>query len=611
MSRLVFLVFGIFALPALAQTTIYVGPGCTHETIQAAVDAAFSNATIRVRSGTYNERVTVIEKNIELIGGHQFCFGEAIDGISTINAGSSGSTLSLLAETGPIGTEFRLVVRNFNLTGGSGVAVPSNLSPGGGLNILARNNLVASATLHNTVVSNNQSTIGGGGIAALGMDGGFVNLRLFDGSRISNNQATFSNAHGGGLMCAGNGRVGILGGSITGNTAGVPGNSEARGGGIAVGGCELNWGTDSIDPGDNWLGDNTVHGGGGGMYVTEGASVSLVGAPFLPGSISFEPPGPDELSLLISLNQATGAGNQGKGGGIWVDNASLTLAGVRLELNDSVQGNGGGIAATGGSDIVISRPISDRCRRDLECSAINNNRAGDTGGAVFARGPDTSVMLSRTVIRNNAGEAGAGADLFAATGSMIELFNSLMYRGTGHNGLFFDPSGPNPYSVWIENNAVLIMRDSTLANTKPTTAVIRFGGSDSVALLGRSIIHESSDVDIERTNVGNTPFVQTDCMLWHSADMESLGGSGTHSRNMIANPEFVDRDQMNFRLQRDSVAVDYCDVPAISERGLIFTDRDLLYRPRGVQVKEDVLHGPWDLGAFEVQPDLIFSDRFE
>ena len=616
MSRLAILWFGIAALPAFAQSTIYVGPGCTHETIQAAVDAASGTSSInptiiRVRSGTYNERVTVWNKSIELIGGHQFCFGETINGRSTINAGGLGSALNVFADAGAVGTEYRSVIRNFTLTGGSGVLTPSVISPGGGLNLISANNVFLRGALHNTIVSNNQSTVAGGGIAVIGFEGGFATLDVRDDSRISNNRATRADAHGGGLYCGGTGLVRIFGGSIIGNTAGRPGNSEARGGGISLVSCVLEWYTESVDRSDNWLGENIVHGGGGGMYVDARAFAQLIGGPFLPLVLPGVPvPSlPDELSLLVSLNQSTGAGNQGKGGGIWVDGGRLQLVGVRMELNDSAQGNGGAIAATGGSDISIRRSDSSRCRSDLECSAINNNRAGDTGGAIFARGPDTIVRVSRTVIRNNAGESGAGADLFAATGSRIEVYDSLMYRGSGPNGLFFDPSGPNPYSAWIENNAVLAVTNSTIADTHPGTAVIRFGGSDSVAFFQSSIIHESSGVAIQRTNAGNTPFVQSDCMLWHSSAMQSLGGGGTHQRNTIADPEFVDRVQMDFRLKRDSVAVDYCDDSMWSRFLPIIGD--ILTRPRGVQIKESVLYGPYDLGAFEVQPDLIFSDRFE
>lgn len=588
----------------LGGPTIFVGPGCTHETIQAAVDAApASGAIIRVRTGTFNESVRVTDKNIELIGGHQFCFSEALSGRSTIDALNTGPALSLRAVTGPLGREYRLEVRNFNLRGGRGVLLDPGILPGGGLNVVAEDNLIATAVLDNTVMQQNDTNFFGGGAALLGNDNGWTNLRMSNGSRIIGNKASHPSRAGGGLFCAGNGRIRIQGGSITGNVAGVPGESGARGGGIALDGCELEWTSVGMEAGDNWLGDNVAHGGGGGMYLSNGADVTLSDRPTLI-IIGDDPPGGP---LLVSLNQAVGTGADGKGGGIWVDEgARLSLIAARLELNDSVNGNGGAIAATGGSRVLVGR-VFGTCHTPLECSAINNNRAGDTGGAVFARGPDTTVLLERTVIRNNAGESGAGADLFAAIGSIISLTDSLVYRGAGPNGLFFDPSDPNQYTVWIENNAALMMSRSTMADTHPESAVIRFGGSDSAAFLTHSIIHEQGGADIERTNAANTPHIESKCVMWHSDALTSLGGTGSHADNSVADPQFVNRDAMNFQLQRNSPAVDYCEAPEIP----LWHDSDFLWRPRGVQIKETVLHGPWDLGAFEVQPDALFSDRFE
>lgn len=614
-----------FLLPSLlwadesSRTTILrVGPGCTYTSIQAAVNAApQSGAEIRVRAGVFQESVLILDKSVELLGGYQSCFGDTVSGRTTINANDAGPALTFFAQSDSGFSWRRLRVQNFNLTGGHGRMIDGIGPTGGGLNVLAADGRLAEGVLESVVIQNNRSNFFGGGVAVIGYGSGLAHLRVLPDSAISNNTVNRADGRGGGLFCSGGGKVELIGGRVTGNVAGIPGQSAARGGGIAAVGCELDWFSWFGGAGDNWLGENVVHGGGGGMYLGESAEVRLESRPFTTAPVDL----PAELSresarsaaglappLLISLNEARGVGSNGKGGGIWVDSGSgILLFNTRIELNNSLNGNGGGIAATGGGSVTMvgGRPP---CHGRAECSSINNNRAGDTGGAVFARGPDSGVGLLRTFLSGNAGEAGAGADVFAAAGSFIAMFDSLLYRGAGANGLFFAPSPPNPYAFWIENNAFVSVARSTLADSNPQIAVFRFGGSDSMLRLQRSIVHEQSGIAIGRSNPGDTPQVGSDCVLWHSAALTTLGSPDFHTRNLVGDPQFIDRAGMNFELQRDSQAVDFCAPP---DPSLEPFDVDLLARPRGIQTKESGRYGFWDLGAFEVQPDRLFRDRFQ
>lgn len=240
----------------------------------------------------------------------------------------------------------------------------------------------------------------------------------------------------------------------------------------------------------------------------------------------------------------------------------------------------------------------ENCHILPECSLIAHNRAGDTGAAAYAR--EAQVAVFQGVIRNNAALAEAGADVFASTGGNIQIQDSLITRGPGSNGLPSAPDGPNNYTFWIANNASLILWGATAADSHPAERVFRFGGSASVLDLTHAIVHEQSNIAMFRFN--GSPTTNTECVLWHSDALTNLDGNQMF--HMVADPMFVDRDNMNFQLQPDSPAVDFCD-------GLVGRSHDLLHRPRGIQTKDSMLHGPYDLGAFEFQGDALFSDRFE
>jgi hypothetical protein len=97
------------------------------------------------------------------------------------------------------------------------------------------------------------------------------------------------------------------------------------------------------------------------------------------------------------------AGNTNAGGGIWANSATVNVHATWLQENNSQNGNGGAIAATGGAIVNLDRAVGNtNCHTSLECSRIINNRAGDTGGAVYVQHAGSEINIDATVIRNNA-----------------------------------------------------------------------------------------------------------------------------------------------------------------------------------------------------------------
>lgn len=584
--------------------TLRVGAGCTYATIQAAIDAApntASGAIIRIRTGTYTENLFIGTKNIDLIGGHSSCTASEPTNRTTINgADGTQSAVTFFVSTGGGQSSRSLMLRRLTLINGSG----NLLSPGGGLTVLSSSGILANVTIDDVIIGLNAGLRGGGvSLIQTGSTGGGIVTML--NTVLNVNSVSGDNPHGGGLYCNGDFQVLKIGGGIVGNTAGTAGSNNARGGGVYLDECDLTWFAQNEGSGEGRLRNNTSHGGGGGLYATGGAEIFLSGSSFtLFGNPSSTRP------LAIEGNQAMGSGADGRGGGIWAEDATVSLQATWLQENNSQSGNGGAVAATGGSVVTINREVGNTtCHTNVECSRISNNRAGDTGGAVYVRDAGSAINIDATVIRNNASIAGSGATLFASQDGHIRVVNSLITRGSGPVGLPASPSGDPNFTFWLSAGSSIDVLFSTVADSEPNTAMFRFGSTSTTLILRSSILHEQNGANLALISSGITPAVDSDCMMWHSLQLEGLGGAGMHTRNILGNPQFINRDGGNFRLAMNSAARDYCDS---STAGMGPPPaRDLVTQTRGIDSGGIVQFGLYDLGAFEMRTDVIFSDRFQ
>lgn len=567
--------------------TLRVGAGCAFATIQAAIDsvAEDSSAIIRIRDAFFEENLIITNRNIELIGGHDSCSDNNPDGVTAISGTSSFSPTLFVRNdraSGDPDSVIDVFLINLDLQNGSA----GSLQIGGGLRIISDHVSGSSAqtnvTLENTWVHNNQAGSGGGiGLRNTGAGGNGGQFTMSRNSRIISNQAIDESGRGGGLLCEGNFQLLLLGGDISNNTAGVDGKVSARGGGMYLNGCDLDWFAHDAASGSGSLNNNTVHGSGGGLYVTAMSTVDLIGAHFA----IFTPA--STRPFRVYGNRAFRA----DGGGIYA-----SMAGTRVTVdrgwvyNNTATAQGGGLFTASGAVINVTRS-QQLCHDNRRCSQIYGNRTEAAGGAAgFAVNTGSQINLSRTVIHDNiSGTASAQAALVAAVGGRIRLEDSLLYGPAGLR-----------YALYTNDGQLQILR-STIADTGASSAVFFLQGDGAMLAMFDSIVHETSLLAMVATGTGS-PGASSDCNIWHD---DGLGALGTANRNLIADPRFVDRAAGRYYLAGDSPGINYCDVAPPSP-GV-----DLEWRPRGiVQPDQPERYGPYDLGAFEIL-NGIFSDRFE
>ena len=170
--------------------TVGVGTGCTHATIQQAIDAAQANPgadTIRVtRSLGYTQQALTVNtaQDLSIVGGFATCSQAASDGTRTTVSGAGGALVPVFTITGQTGSVIR--IRLLTITGGD----TAGEGHGGGIHYLGNGRL----ELIETDVSGNTAGYGGG-IYADGQ-GDQAELLLSNDVVIAGNTARYS---GGGI----------------------------------------------------------------------------------------------------------------------------------------------------------------------------------------------------------------------------------------------------------------------------------------------------------------------------------------------------------------------------------------------------------------------------
>ncbi len=574
--------------------TVGSGPGCTHGTIQSALNAASAAPgadTVRLtRSLTYEPEANTINdsQNLNLVGGFATCTQAATDNIKTVVSGAGGAAATVLRVFAGTGVIVKL--RHLNLTLGD----PGGDVAGGGIYFQGDGAL---EIIESSITNNTAGT--GGGIYALAT-GSNAELIISASTLITGNTAR---NNGGGVSIAGPLEMTMTAPSslIAFNDALGQASGTGYGGGLQVSG-----------PAIAYLG-TSGQGGLGAIYsnsAVDGGGISI---------ISGSSDGADALVHLFTTNPSQpimvrGNDASDTGGGVYLQSyegffessiARLCSWDFRIEDNfardgSAIFGNSDSFDSIGysGGEIHLNDPQCTRagalrCASGVPCNTLSSNdTVADTGpaaGATIRLLEGATLRASRFEMRANRG----GYSIRADDGYGPQLSTCLMANNEFTRQL-----------IRTEAFGGSSIVDCTIAdNLIGSTDVLHIEGG---LLLKGSIIHQPGHLTIAYSGTPgllNVQYVLANDITTLPSDPSIISGD----------PAFVDAASGNYHLTRDSLAIDFAP-PVVGD------DRDLDNLPRDQDVAcVPDLYGVRDLGAFERQagepgcnlPNAIFRDGFE
>lgn len=588
------ILLSLTALPGLASASTFrvgAGSGCTHATIQDAIDDAAADPDvadfIRVTRGiTYEDiHLDIHDQHLVLQGGYANCQSETEDDTRTVLNGNGDDSVIRIHGYGDV------VLRKLTLTGGHEPLF--DYGYGGGVQIDDGPHLV---TLDHMFVTGNEAGHGGGISVRNGENGdpGFVKLVLGDDVVVSFNHAEFaptasSGIQGGGIYCHESSIVWNGGGttSIASNTASLDG------GGIGAEECDL-----TIAP-------RGTYGSFNGLVLNEagrdGGGLALAG--HSGGGTSFYVADP-ERPVYVAGNSA---GREG--GGIKLNTGAHAIGwDLILDGNRSFDEGGGISVFAGGSTLDLDESVFEmrstlegapdgavHCAPGKGCNSISGNIAEDDSGVpqqgaairVMANGGFGGNLTSTADVGGVVIEGNVGANLArlrvdcnspGLSNSILDLRGAAIFGNSLSGSLVLNSDSP----LGCYGN--LNITSSTIAgNAIGGTNVI--GSNDHVSIAS-SIVWQPANRVLEADGLDDG-----DVQYLVASDLTGIPPSPT---NFVADPRFVDPERGDFRLHASSPAIDF----APASGGL-----DIDGAPRSVNLAlvPDDGFGPQDAGAYERQ----------
>ncbi len=304
--------------------------------------------------------------------------------------------------------------------------------------------------------------------------------------------------------------------------------------------------------------------------------------------------GGTEIGVELFLRNNEAA--DGDGGGMWLSGTGTSAQlWNTLVLDNIAHGSGGGILVASGASLEMDT-ATEGCGDGRGCSVVGSNQVLTSGGGGIAVLGGGSATVKRTVIRDNYSPLSAAAVGVTGAGSLVLLEGCEIYGND-----LLDSALPDVSRLFAGDSAAMTVAFSTMVENvvAPGVGAIEVFNASSMRLL-------SSIVQATRTfELPPPPATQVDCTIVQ--ETASVPGTATFV-TLVASPAelFELATPTDFRILNPSAAVDYCDTFLY-----IPTTTDIEGFDRGVEEPAipDFL-GPFDLGADEWQAGL-FLDGFE
>lgn len=546
---------------------------CDYSSLQSAIDAAAQQGITNIRvayNKTYVENLVIDDISISLVGGYASCqaaiapFSSPGSNLANIDGDLKSSVIVISGAS----QKNTILLKNLRLFNGVGTKLSesSDWRYGGGI---WAHEADAKVSLNNVDVRNNSVSGSGGGIYIWRGDTDMLLLN----SRVFLNTA----AWGGGIYCYGTNSSIVLA-----QNSGINLNiASESGGGIVVNKCYFGLWSGTTKGGYVGISSNRANKKGGGIYAVD-APVLLNGQQSCNdgGSCLGDNTNPVSVNWNTS-GLAVTYPHEGRGGGIYAENSTVTINAGYFEGNSGPLG--GGISLQK-SDMTVKRS-GEACWDNQRCNMFLGNSTDGSGGAIYQLGGN--VDISASFFEENL--AVRGAAIFASGQNQGVGPSSTRIEGSvfNHNG---SDTTVSIFLVGTISDLEIVhstIADNTLSTEIPVAAILNMNstiGYDPTLGIYSSILdnpgYENLYHDHSNFEASVGCIITNDPVSLSSANgiNNPVEGQAGGARILKTIAGFVDRNNRNYKLAADSAAIDYCNTPSYVDVNF----KDIDFQIRGV-----------------------------